>query len=81
MRAVDKAEGGSRIGQSFALMGRACKNPGGFMEYIDYKDKTAKGSASQLWSAAGFIDVCFRAGLVSEVIPYAGKETVCTNKK
>lgn len=81
IRAIDKADGGDRIGQSFALMARVCKNPGGFREYIDYKDKTAKGSASQLWTAAGFIDVCLRAGLVSEIVPYTSKETLCTGKK
>jgi hypothetical protein len=81
IRALDKADGGNRIGQSFVLMARCCKNPGGFREYIDYKDKTVKGSASQLWTAAGFIDVCFRAGLVSEIVPYASKETLCTEKK
>jgi hypothetical protein len=81
MRALDKTDGGERIGQCFALMARVCKNPGGFREYIDYKDKTVKGSASQLWSAAGFIDVCFRAGLVSEIVPYASKEILCTEEK
>lgn len=81
MRALDTADGKDRIGQSFALMGRVCKKPGGFREYIDYKDKAAKGSLSQLWSAAGFIDVCFRAGLVSDVIPYSNAETVCTKEK
>ena len=62
-QALDKADGGDRIAQCMALVGRVCKNDG-FREYIDMRDKAAKGSGSQLWCAAAFIDVCIRAGLV-----------------
>ncbi len=62
-RALDKADGGDRTAQCLALVGRVCKNDG-FREYIDMLDKSAKGSGSQLWCAAAFIDICIRAGLV-----------------
>ncbi len=62
-QALDKADGGDRTAQCLALVGRVCKNDG-FREYIDMRDKAAKGSGSQLWCAAAFIDVCIRAGLV-----------------
>ena len=62
-QALDKADGGDRTAQCMALVGRVCKNDG-FREYIDMRDKAAKGSGSQLWCAAAFIDVCIRAGLV-----------------
>lgn len=64
MRALEKANNKSTVAESFALMGRVCKKSSGFLELINYKDKIPTGSASQLWSAAGFVDVCFRAGLL-----------------
>jgi len=62
-RALEKSDGKDRSGQCMALVGRVCKNDG-FREYIDTRDKSAKGSGSQLWCAAAFIDTCFGAGLV-----------------
>jgi hypothetical protein len=61
-RALDKADGKDRTAQCLALVGRVCKSDG-FREYVDMRDKSAKGSGSQLWCAAAFIDICIRAGL------------------
>ena len=62
-KALDKSDGRSRIAHCMAMVGRVCKNDG-FREYIDTRDKAAKGSGSQLWCAAAFIDICIRAGLI-----------------
>jgi len=63
MRALQQAYGRDTTAQNLALVGRVCKN-NGFREYIDTRDKAAKGSGSQLWCAAAFIDVSLRAGFV-----------------
>lgn len=39
-------------------------DPGSFHELTDWRTKDIKGSGNQLWTAAGFIDVCARAGLL-----------------
>jgi len=63
LAALGKANNTDTIAQSFAHLARVCKKDG-FKEYIDMRNKVASGSGSQLWSAAAFIDICFRAGLV-----------------
>ncbi|MES2391973.1 MAG: hypothetical protein V4555_10050 [Acidobacteriota bacterium] len=38
--------------------------PATFREYCWWQDGVPRGSADQLWSAAAFLDVCWRAGLI-----------------
>ncbi|MFW5839561.1 MAG: MGH1-like glycoside hydrolase domain-containing protein [Planctomycetota bacterium] len=47
-----------------ALLARTVRDGGTFHEVVDYRTGQVRGSGSQLWSAAGFVNVCLRAGLV-----------------
>ncbi len=49
-----------------ALAARTCRPDGTFHEVVRLPDGDVRCSASQLWSAAGFINTCFRANLVEE---------------
>ncbi len=64
IKALEKSDGESRTGLNAALLARTCVDDGTFHEVVDFRDKKPGGSGSQLWSAAAFIDTCFRAGLV-----------------
>ncbi|MFW6303855.1 MAG: MGH1-like glycoside hydrolase domain-containing protein [Candidatus Sumerlaeota bacterium] len=61
--AWEKATGEDRTAENAALLGRTCAVDGSFHELVNYKTKEIAGSAHQLWSAAGFINVCRRRDL------------------
>jgi len=64
IKALEKSDGKDRTEINAALLARTCVDDGTFHEVVDFRDKKVLGSGSQLWTAASFIDVCFRAGLV-----------------
>jgi len=47
-----------------ALLARTCVGTGSFHEVTNWTTCEPYGSGSQLWSAAGFINTCMRAGIV-----------------
>ncbi len=49
--------------QNAALLARVTKG-GSFREIVNWHTKQPDRSHSQLWTAAGFVNVCFRAGIV-----------------
>ncbi len=61
--AKEIAENKSYIDQNAALLARTCVKDGTFHEVVNYISKEPKGSGSQLWTAAAFVNVCIRAGL------------------
>jgi len=65
IKALEKSDGENRTALNAALLARTCVNDGTFHEVVDFRDKKPGGSGSQLWTAASFIDTCFRAGLVN----------------
>ena len=67
LRAWEQAYHVDRTGLNAALLARTCRG-GAFHEVVDYRTSAIKGSVNQLWSAAGFIDVCHRAGLLTKAI-------------
>jgi hypothetical protein len=64
IKALEKSDGKDRTELNAALLARTCVDDGTFHEVVDFRNKKPGGSGSQLWTAASFIDVCFRAGLV-----------------
>lgn len=75
IKGLEKSDGVCRADLNAALLARTCVADGSFhevthypsrevMHYSDKYHKRIKGSGCQLWSAAAFIDTCFRAGLV-----------------
>jgi len=50
-----------------AIAARTCRPDGTFHEVVRLPDGDVRCSASQLWSAAGFINTCLRAGWVDGV--------------
>ena len=64
IKALEKSDGKDRTELNSRLLARTCVDDGTFHEVVDFRDKKVKGSGSQLWTAASFIDTCFRAGLV-----------------
>lgn len=64
LKALECASGGTHAARNAALLARTCRRDGGFHEVVDMRDGSVCGSGSQLWSAAAFVDVCLRAGLV-----------------
>jgi len=65
LTAYEKAFGVDRTAENAALLARTCVGNGSFHEVVDLQTKEPKGSGAQLWSAAAFIQVCRRAGLVA----------------
>ena len=65
IKALEQADGQDRTALNAALLARTCRWDGTFHEVVDFRDKEVRGSGSQLWSAAAFIDTCRRAGLLS----------------
>lgn len=65
LRALEMADGGERLALSAALAAQSCTAEGTFYEVRDFRTGEPKGSESQLWTAAAFVDVCRRAGLVA----------------
>lgn len=47
------------------LLARTCIGSGSFHEVTHWSTREPYGSGSQLWSAAAFVNVCYRAGLVN----------------
>lgn len=64
IKALEMSDGQERGALNTALLARTCIDDGTFHEVTDYRTKRVKGSASQLWTAAAFIDTCLRSGLV-----------------
>ena len=64
IKALEKSDGENRTALNAALLARTCVDDGTFHEVVDFRDKKVRGSGSQLWSAASFIDTCFRNNLV-----------------
>lgn len=62
--AKEKTEQKDYTSLNAALLARTCVKTGSFHEVVNWTTKEPYGSGSQLWSAAGFINVCLRAGLV-----------------
>ncbi len=60
----EQSDGVDRSAQNAALLGRTCVEDGTFHEVTDDRTREVKGSGSQLWTAASFVDVCRRAGLL-----------------
>jgi len=69
IKALEKSDGKDRTELNARLLARTCIDDGTFHEVVDFRDKKVKGSGSQLWTAASFIDTCFRAGLVVKSLP------------
>jgi hypothetical protein len=69
--AAEQATGVDRKGELVALLGRTTAPDGTFHELVDMRTGTVCGSSRQLWTAAGYINVCLRAGLVDEIRPMA----------
>jgi len=67
LRAWEQAYNVDRTGLNAALLARTCRPDGSFHEVVDYRTKAIQGSGNQLWSAASFIDVCRRAGLLAKI--------------
>ncbi|HEY9250227.1 MAG TPA: hypothetical protein VIO38_13890, partial [Rariglobus sp.] len=65
LHALEKADGRDRNALNAALLARTCVDNGSFHEVVDYRTNKVGGSGRQLWSAAAFLNVCFRAGLVT----------------
>lgn len=65
IKALEISDGMPRVAQNAALLARTCVGDGTFHEVSDYRTREIKGSSSQLWSAASFVDTCLRAGLVN----------------
>ncbi|MDQ8206324.1 hypothetical protein QEH52_02310 [Coraliomargarita sp. SDUM461003] len=51
--------------QGLKVMELAATRTGQTAEVSDYRTREVKGSSSQLWSAASFVNTCLRAGLVN----------------
>jgi hypothetical protein len=66
--AKEMAEEKDYTSQSAAMLTR-CTYGGSFREIVNWNTKEPARSQSQLWTAAGFINVCLRAGIVGEIIP------------
>jgi hypothetical protein len=66
LKALEMTDGTSRHAQNAALLARTCIGDGTFHEVTDYRTREVKGSGSQLWTAAAFVDTCQRAGLLSQ---------------
>jgi len=64
IRALEISAGLDRSAQSAALLARTCIGDGTFHEVADYRTREVKGSGSQLWTAASFVDTCRRGGLL-----------------
>ncbi len=62
--ALEKATGQDQKPHLLALLARTCNAQGTFFELADFRDGRVKGSSRQLWTAASFINVCMRTGLV-----------------
>lgn len=65
MWAKEIADGKDYTSQNAAMMARITKE-GSFREIVNWLTKEPARSKNQLWSAAGFMNVCFRAGLVNQ---------------
>ncbi|WFB36352.1 hypothetical protein P3T73_01055 [Kiritimatiellota bacterium B12222] len=63
IKALELSDGIDRSAQNAALLARTCVDDGSFHEVSDYRNREVKGSSSQLWTAASFIDLCRRGGL------------------
>jgi len=64
LKALEVFDGVDRSAQNAALLARTCIGNGSFHEVTDYRTRAVRGSGSQLWTAAAFLDTCRRAGLV-----------------
>jgi hypothetical protein len=79
MRALENATGEDYTDMHAALLARACrprnKQKGAFAELINHRNggKPA-GRNKQLWSAAAYIDLCHRAGLLPDELSGPGSE-------
>lgn len=63
LMAREKALGINEKPRSAALLARTCVEDGTFHEVVQYSTGKPGWSGSQLWTAAGFIGLCYRAGL------------------
>ena len=66
LKALEMTDGTSHVAQNAALLARTCTSDGTFYEVTDYRTRKVRGSGSQLWTAAAFVDTGQRAGLLSE---------------
>jgi hypothetical protein len=64
LMAREKVEGKDYSNLNAAILARTCVKNKGFHEVVNFNTKEPFGSGSQLWSAASFINVCLRSGLV-----------------
>lgn len=64
-----QATGEDNTPYAAAIAARTCRPDGTFHEVVRLPDGDVRCSASQLWSAAGFINTCIRAHLVEDIEP------------
>ncbi len=64
--AKELALGENHTSLNAALAARTCRPDGTFHEVVRLSDGDVRCSANQLWTAAGFINACFRAGWVED---------------
>lgn len=64
IKALEEIDGIDRTALNASLLARTCIKDGTFHEVTDYRSREIKGSKSQLWSAAAFVDTCYRGGLI-----------------
>ncbi len=62
-KALSVADGKEHALDNLAILSYSCL--GTFHELTDYRTHEVRGSEQQLWSAAGLVDLCRRANLVS----------------
>ena len=60
---AEKATGESKAAYNLALLARTARDEDGFYELVNMLTGEVRGSGRQLWSAAGFVNACVRAGI------------------
>ena len=66
LKAKEMVTGEDLTALNAALLARTCTDDGTFHEFCGFRSGGEPiGSGSQLWTAAGFIDVCKRANLIN----------------
>lgn len=72
LQAKEMAERRDYTALNTALLARTCIEDGTFHEVTDYRTREIKGSGSQLWSAAAFVNTCLRAQIPTGLAHQAG---------
>ncbi|WP_105616828.1 MGH1-like glycoside hydrolase domain-containing protein [Vallitalea okinawensis] len=64
IRALEKATHEDLSGYNIALLARTCRDDGTFHELVDAITGEIKGSKSQLWTAAAFLNICLEKSMI-----------------